>query len=55
MATKPEDRQAAIDLLAKTLLAKTTGHTEDEAQEVATAMVDEAISQREAGGRAPAD
>lgn len=52
MATKPEDRNAAIELLAKTLLEKTTGHTEQEAIEVATAMVDQAISDREAAGRA---
>ena len=52
MATTPEDRQKAIDALTQVLLAKTTGHTEQEAREVATAMVDQGIADREAAGRA---
>jgi hypothetical protein len=46
----PQDRETAISALAKVLLAKTTGHTEAEAREVAAQMIDQAARDRETGG-----
>ena len=48
----PQERETAIDALARVLLAKTTGHTMAEAREVATDMIDQAIRDRETGGHA---
>lgn len=47
MTADPADRQKAISVLADRLLAVTTGHTRQEAEDVAAALVDEAIAQRE--------
>ena len=50
MATTAEDRTEAIRVIKERLLEVTTGHTDEEAEQVATELVDQAIRDRETGG-----
>jgi hypothetical protein len=50
MATTAEDRAKAIQVIKERLLAVTQGHTNEEAEQVATGLVDQAIRDRETGG-----
>lgn len=52
MALTPEERQQAIDVLSKVLMDKTTGHTKQESDEAAAAVIDQAIADQESGGHA---
>jgi N-acetylglucosamine-6-phosphate deacetylase len=49
MATSAEDRATLIAAVKKRLLEVTTGHTDAEAEQAATAFADEAIAQRDHG------
>jgi len=48
----PQQREQAIDVIKNRLLKVTIGHTEQEALEVATAMVDQATANQDDDGHA---
>jgi hypothetical protein len=52
MDISPETRAETIKIIADRLLEVTTGHTRQEAEEVATAMVDKAAADGEDGSNA---